>query len=162
MNFPIQSSSAQKTDTTKDPLEIAPNRLDDETSSLIREGFEDRFASQLRPSDGLSVTAYQGTESAYLIIALGSLDSRMFFHFLVDAVQGEGFDGALGIVLDFAEGCLSEYLESEREAHLPLDFKAYDFEKAKVFAKSDKRNLVAESHRDALLEDQNEAALLET
>jgi hypothetical protein len=120
-------------------LERCPHPITIDTLMELRLLYEERFEDFLRDDDRLKVQALLGDDAAYLLIEVGAEARRCFFEFFCEA----------------RDGVLREYFEADRDAYLPLDFSPFTFEDNTIYARSELRNLNAESAAQDLLQHNN-------
>jgi len=115
-----------------------------------------RYGKELQAGETIRIEASTGPGSAFVRASVGPEARPHRFEVFARGIPGEGLDGALGVVLDFLDGALTEYFDEHRDAYLPLDFVGHPYEGHVVFARSELRDLEAEAAARALLGDEYE------
>ena len=128
----------------------------------IEESLLERFEEHLTAANELQVISRVGKQAAYLRCQIGPKNRTHDFHFFTRDVPGIELDGALGVVLDFADGALEQFFEADRDAYFPLDYTGHPFgDGFTVYARSQLRDFVAEEATVAFLREHGELGLLD-
>jgi len=117
---------------------------DPELLSDLHDLLNDAFQGSLKKGEQMNVSALLGKSEAFLSVTIGNEVAGHVFEFFTKDVPGEGLEGALGFVIDFAQGALEEFFASKRESRFPLDFCIRVFEGQQIYARYTYRNFAAE------------------
>src|ERR1700688_1300550 len=92
-----------------DPKSLCPDVIRKDLQNMITDALLERFTKRLNPGEEITVQGYTGFESAYIKICIG-LESKMHvFEFFTKNLRGDELDGALGLLVDYADGVLEEF-----------------------------------------------------
>ncbi len=95
--------------------------------------------------------AKEGPKAGYVRAWVGDETPVVQFELFVRDVPGAGLEGPLGPAVDFLDGVLAEFFEEDRDASLPLDFVGHPYDDTVVFARQEKRDLLAEADAEKWL-----------
>lgn len=138
---------------------IRSTNLPPEYLKNIEELFNKAFQRQLK---GRKVLVEGRMFPQELILSVGYLPDpkglrQVNFEASIDHSAKDVFE-KLGVAVDAISSLMDQYMESEEALELPLEWTAYDFEKTKVFLRTNGRNTQLESEANKLLgTDTNEA-----
>ncbi len=135
----------------KDPKKLCPHIIRKDLQNMITKGLLERFSKRLNPEEDVQVNGFTGEESAYLIVSLGTEEKMHVFEFFTKNKRGDELDGALGLLVDYADGILEDFFRHKRNRYFPIDFIQNEYDKHPIWAKYELKNLKAESLRDELL-----------
>lgn len=141
-----------------DPVHRIP-APDEETHEPIEAALLEQIGSALGERHGLATLTLDGRLgplTGWLRARVGPQTATWEVELFVREVEGEGYDGPLGVLVDFLDGFLAQWVEAEREGWASLDWEGnpYDLGLAGacvVFVRGEVRDLVAERAGDALL-----------
>lgn len=137
---------------SQDPVrKLCPESIRKDLKNMITSGLLERFSKRLNKDEEINVEGFTGFESAYLIVYLGNETKMHVFEFFTKDKRGDELDGALGILVDYADGALEEFFRYKRNRFFPIDFIQKEYDKHPIWAKHELRNLKAEAERDVLL-----------
>ena len=134
------------------PREVAPAVIDP-----IRDALLDAHADALGDEDTLAIHARTGPRCGWLRARVGPPRHPHEFELFTRDVDGDGLDGALGVLVDYIDGVLTEYFDGGREAGLGLGFHPRDYDGVVVWGRSEVRDLDAEAEADRWLNGVGEA-----
>ena len=133
------------------PESEAPSPVEPELLADVEEALVERHGAGLSDDETVRLEASSGASAAWLKARVGNDQRAHEAELFVRDVDGDGLDGALGVLVDYLDGLLEEWLASERDAWLPLDWDARAYEDLTLFARGDLRDRAAERAADALL-----------
>lgn len=145
--------AGRMSDTKQAPnvAQETPSDIDPELCSTIAAGLTEQYKSELQTGERFTILAKEGKDAAYLRAWVGDERHVVEFELFVRGVAGEGLEGALGPAVDFLDGVLAEFFEEQRDASLPLDFVGHPYDDTVVFARQEKRDLLAEAEAEKWL-----------
>jgi hypothetical protein len=135
----------------KDPKSLCPEIIRRDLQNMITDALLERFSKRLNPSEEIHVNGFTGFECAFLQINIGTDSKTHLFEFFAQNMRGDELDGALGLLVDYADGVLEEFFRFKRNRFFPLDFVQREFDGHPVFARHELINPKAESLGDDLL-----------
>lgn len=118
---------------------------------MITDALLERFLKRLNTGEDIFVKGFTGFESAFLEIDIGADTKMHHFEFFTKNLRGDELDGALGLLVDYADGVLEEFFRFKRNRFFPIDFVQREYDGHPVFARHELRNNKAEAMGDALL-----------
>lgn len=133
------------------PEREAPSPVSSELLGDVEEALVERHGERLSDDESVRLEASLGASAAWLKARIGSDERGYEAELFVRDVDGDDLDGALGVLVDYLDGLLAEWLASERDAWLPLDWAPRAYDAFTVFARGDVRDYAAERAADALL-----------
>lgn len=136
---------------TPDVAQETPNDIDVQVCATIAAGLTEQYKAELGDDERFTILAKEGKDAAYLRAWVGDERHIVEFELFVRGVAGEGLEGALGPAVDFLDGVLAEFFEEQRDASLPLDFVGHPYDDTVVFARQEKRDLLAEAEAEKWL-----------
>lgn len=128
--------------------EAVPIALLSDLEALLAE----RYGGALEEGQHIGIEARTGPDAAWLKTRVGSSERAHEIELFTCDVQGDGLDGALGLLVDFLDGVLEELFAAGGDAYLPLDFTPRRFEGTVLYARSELRDYAAEAAAAALIE----------
>ena len=105
----------------------------------------------LSNDERVTVEAFTGDRAAFLAVRVGNHEDAHDFEFFCADKDGALLDGALGLLVDYADGVLKEFFAHDRDAFLPLEFQARRFDGKELLVRSERRALALEDAADRLL-----------
>lgn len=133
------------------PKTEAPDVLPDDMRAEVEQALNEGYADQLEDGERITVELRTGPRSAWLLARLGTPAKAFELELFTRDVEGELFDGALGLLVDYLDGVLEEWLGNDREGFLPLDFEGRPYDGHVIFARGELRDYEAEAAAEALL-----------
>ena len=127
---------------------VAPRALIQQIGDALRE----RHGGSLRKGESLEIGARIGKRAAELACMVGSERRAHEVVLFVRHVDGDGIEGALGVLVDYLDAILDELVGSD-DHYLPLDDEGRPFEKHIVFVRGMVRDYVAEEAAAKLLDE---------
>jgi hypothetical protein len=146
-------SSTHAPDPKTESPEYVPEGMRMDLEQALCEG----YAEQLEPGESITVAMRTGPDCAWLEARVGPPGRAFELELFAREVPGELFDGALGLLVDYLDGVLEEWLGKDREGFLPLDFEGRPFEDHIVFVRGELRDYAAEAAAERLLKGAPEA-----
>lgn len=135
----------------KDPKTLCKDVIRKDLQNMITDALLERFTKRLNPGEEITVLGLTGFESAYIKICIGTEDKMHVFEFFTQNLRGDELDGALGLLVDYADGVLEEFFRFKRNRYFPIDFVQREYDGHPVFARHQLMNLKAEKMGDELL-----------
>lgn len=133
------------------PESEAPSPADPDLLADVESALVERHGDALTDDESVRLEATLGPDAAWLKARIGSEERAYEAELFAREVEGEGLDGALGALVDYLDGLLEEWLASERDAWLPLDWEGRPYDGLTLYARGDLRDYAAERAADALL-----------
>lgn len=133
------------------PESEAPSPIDADLLAEVEEALVERHGDRLHDDETVRLEASAGARAAWLRARVGSDERGVEAELFMRGVEGEGLDGALGVLVDYLDGLLEEWLAGGRDAWLPLDWDARAYDDVTLFARGDLRDYAAERAADLLL-----------
>lgn len=133
------------------PESETPAKVESDVIADVEEALSTRHGAGLVRDETLRLDARTGVGSAWLKARIGTDDRAYEAEVFVRGIEGELFEGALGFLVDYLDGLLEEWIANDRDAWLPLDWDAREYEDVTVFARGDLRDYRAEREADRLL-----------
>lgn len=127
-----------------------PQDADPELLAMAAEALSMRIAGALGPHDEIELVGKVGNRAAYIRTRVGPRQRPHEMELFVREVPGAGFEGALGVLVDYLDGVLEEWAASGREGTLPLDYEGRPYEledggTISVYVRGEVRDLEAEA-----------------
>lgn len=119
--------------------------------NMITDALLERFSKRLADDEDIHVKGFTGFESAFLEIEIGKQDKIHHFEFFAKDMRGDELDGALGLLVDYADGVLEEFFRFKRNRYFPIDFVQREYDGHPVFARHELINKLADEMGDNLL-----------
>ena|ERR1700752_1467150 len=135
----------------KDPKAQCPDIIRKDLQNMITDALLERFLKRLNTGENIHVKGFTGFESAFLEIEIGTDLKMHHFEFFTKNLRGDELDGALGLLVDYADGVLEEFFRFKRNRYFPIDFVQREYDGHPVFARHELRNNKAEKMSDTLL-----------
>jgi hypothetical protein len=135
----------------KDLKSQCPEVIRKDLQNMITDALLERFMKRLHAEEDISVRGYTGFESAFLEIDIGTIEKMHHFEFFTKNLRGDELDGALGLLVDYADGVLEEFFRFKRNRYFPIDFVQREYDGHPVFARHELRNTKAEELSNELL-----------
>lgn len=135
----------------KDLKKMCPYPIRKDLQNMITKGLVERFSKRLSSEEKIEVTGFTGEENGYLIISLGTPEKMHVLEFFTKNKRGDELDGALGLLLDYADQVLEDFFRHKRNRAFPIDFIQNEYDKHPIWAKYELKNLKAEALRDEIL-----------
>lgn len=135
----------------KDPKSQCPEVIRKDLQNMITDALLERFLKRLNQGEDITVRGFTGFECAFLEIQIGIPEKMHHFEFFTRNLRGDELDGALGLLVDYADGVLEEFFRFKRNRYFPIDFVQREYDGHPVFARHELRNLKAETVGDDLL-----------
>lgn len=133
------------------PESEAPSPVDPAFLGDVEEALVERHGGGLGDDETVRLEASTGVDAAWLKARVGTEERAYEAELFARDVDGEGLEGALGLLVDYLDGLLEEWLANERDAWLPLDWDTRTYDGITLFARGDLRDYAAERAADALL-----------
>ncbi len=134
-----------------DPKAQCPDVIRKDLQNMITDALLERFLKRLNPGEDIYVKGYTGFECAFLEIDIGAETKMHHFEFFTKNLRGDELDGALGLLVDYADGVLEEFFRFKRNRYFPIDFVQREYDGHPVFARHELRNQKADKMGDTLL-----------
>jgi hypothetical protein len=135
----------------KDLKALCPEVIRKDLQNMITDALLERFSKRLVAGEGISVRGFTGFECAFLEIEIGSETKMHHFEFFTKNLRGDELDGALGLLVDYADGVLEEFFRFKRNRYFPIDFVQREYDGHPVFARHELKNHKADKMADAAL-----------
>ncbi len=135
----------------QDPKAQCPDVIRKDLQNMITDALLERFLKRLSVGEDISVKGFTGFECAFLEIDIGSETKMHHFEFFTKNLRGDELDGALGLLVDYADGVLEEFFRFKRNRFFPIDFVQREYDGHPVFARHELKNPKAEGMGDELL-----------
>jgi hypothetical protein len=135
----------------KDLKAQCPQAIRKDLQNMITDALLERFAKRLTADEAIFVRGFTGFESAFLEIQIGSEAKMHHFEFFTKNLRGDELDGALGLLVDYADGVLEEFFRFKRNRYFPIDFVQREYDGHPVFARHELKNLKVDKLGDVLL-----------
>lgn len=136
---------------TKDPKSLCPDAIRKDLQNMITDALLERFLKRLNPGEQITVRGYTGFECAFLDIRIGTEQKTHLFEFFAKNLRGDELDGALGLIVDYADGVLEEFFRFKRNRYFPIDFVQREYDGHAVFARHELISPLADTMGDELL-----------
>ncbi|MCA9508027.1 MAG: hypothetical protein KC505_06385 [Myxococcales bacterium] len=136
---------------TKDPKSLCPEVIRKDLQNMITDALLERFLKRLNPGEKITVKGFTGFECAFLEIRIGTEQKTHLFEFFAKNMRGDELDGALGLIVDYADGILEEFFRFKRNRSFPIDFVQREYDGHPVFARHELINPSATEMADDLL-----------
>jgi hypothetical protein len=132
---------------------------DDETHAELREaltldvahGLNERHGESLEEGERVSVQARTGPEAAWVRARVGTEQRAFEMELFARGVPGEELEGALGVLVDWLDGALEQWLAAGREGWVGLDWDRRTLDGVSLFVRGGLRDYEAEAMADRLL-----------
>ena len=118
---------------------LADQQLITDINSLLN----DRFITYLDNTNKIQSAIRTGDNASWLELRIGDQDQAHVFEFFTRDMEKSELGGGLELLVDFADGALSEFFEANQNAFFPLDYTIYNFEDFQIFAKHEFVNFKA-------------------
>jgi hypothetical protein len=135
----------------KDPKSLCTEVIRKDLQNMITDALLERFSKRLNAGEDIKVHALTGFESAFLEVKIGNESKTHLFEFFTKNMRGDELDGALGLLVDYADGVLEEFFRFKRNRYFPIDFVQREYDGHAVFARHELINKQAEDMGDDLL-----------
>lgn len=135
----------------QDPKAQCPDVIRKDLQNMITDALLERFLKRLNPGEDIYVKGYTGFECAFLEIDIGAETKMHHFEFFTKSLRGDELDGALGLLVDYADGVLEEFFRFKRNRYFPIDFVQREYDGHPVFARHELKSPKADKMGDALL-----------
>lgn len=135
----------------KDLKALCPEVIRKDLQNMITDALLERFSKRLVAGEDILVRGFTGFECAFLQIEIGSEAKMHHFEFFTKNLRGDELDGALGLLVDYADGVLEEFFRFKRNRYFPIDFVQREYDGHPVFARHELKNHKADKMADATL-----------
>lgn len=135
----------------KDPKNQCPEVIRKDLQNMITDALLERFVKRLTNNETISVRGYTGFESAFLEIDIGTIEKMHHFEFYTKNLRGDELDGALGLLVDYADSIIEQFFRFKRNRYFPIDFVQQDYDGHPVFARHELKNIKAENLANDIL-----------
>ncbi|HXW60329.1 MAG TPA: hypothetical protein VEK06_02210, partial [Myxococcota bacterium] len=135
----------------KDPKSLCPEVIRKDLQNMIKDALLERFSKRLNPGEQIQVRAFTGFECAFLEVKIGTELKAHLFEFFTKNMRGDELDGALGLLVDYADGILEEFFRFKRNRYFPIDFVQREYDGHAVLARHELINQKADKMADELL-----------
>jgi hypothetical protein len=135
----------------KDPKSLCTEVIRKDLQNMITDALLERFAKRLNSGEEIHVRAFTGFECAFLEVKIGTEARAHLFEFFTKNLRGDELDGALGLLVDYADGVLEEFFRFKRNRYFPIDFVQREYDGHAVLARHELINAQAEEMADELL-----------
>jgi len=135
----------------KDPKSLCTEKVRKDLQNMITDALLERFAKRLAGDEKIDVLGLTGFECAFLEIKIGNESKAHLFEFFTKNLRGDELDGALGLLVDYADGVLEEFFRFKRNKYFPIDFVQREYDGHPVFARHELLNPKADNMADDLL-----------
>jgi len=135
----------------KDPKSLCSENIRKDLQNMITDALLERFSKRLNPGESILVRGFTGFECAFLEIKIGTETRLHLFEFFTKNLRGDELDGALGLLVDYADGVLEEFFRFKRNRYFPIDFVQREYDGQPVFARHELINSDADQKADELL-----------
>lgn len=140
-----------KTMQNKEPKSLCTELIRKDLQNMITDALLERFQKRLEPGEQILVQGFTGFECAFLEVKIGTEKKTHLFEFFAKNMRGDELDGALGLIVDYADGALEEFFRFKRTRYFPLDFVQKDYDGQIVYARHELINPQADKMGDDLL-----------
>jgi len=135
----------------KDPKSLCTEVIRKDLQNMITDALLERFAKRLNSDEEIHVRALTGFECAFLEVKIGNEAKTHLFEFFTKNLRGDELDGALGLLVDYADGVLEEFFRFKRNRYFPIDFVQREYDGHAVLARHELINAKADQMADELL-----------
>jgi hypothetical protein len=135
----------------KDPKALCNEVIRKDLQNMISDALLERFSKRLNPGEDIHVKGFTGFECAFLEIDIGTPKKMHRFEFFTKNLRGDELDGALGLLVDYADGVLEEFFRFKRNRYFPIDFVQREYDGHPVYARHVLNDQNAEKMADELL-----------
>jgi hypothetical protein len=135
----------------KDPKSLCTEVIRKDLQNMITDALLERFAKRLNPGEEIRVRALTGFECAFLEVKIGTESKTHLFEFFTKNLRGDELDGALGLLVDYADGILEEFFRFKRNRYFPIDFVQREYDGHAVLARHELLNSKADQMADELI-----------
>lgn len=137
--------------SSKDPKSLCTEVIRKDLQNMITDALLERFSKRLNPGEEILVRAFTGFECAFLEVKIGTDTKAHLFEFFTKNMRGDELDGALGLLVDYADGVLEEFFRFKRNRYFPIDFVQREYDGHAVLARHELINQKADKIADELL-----------
>jgi hypothetical protein len=135
----------------KDPKSLCTEVIRKDLQNMITDALLERFAKRLNAGEEIQVRALTGFECAFLEVKIGTDVRTHLFEFFTKNLRGDELDGALGLLVDYADGVLEEFFRFKRNRFFPIDFVQREYDGHAVLARHELINSKADQMADELI-----------
>ncbi len=135
----------------KDPKALCKEVIRKDLQNMISDALLERFSKRLNSGEDIHVRGFTGFECAFLEIDIGTAQKMHRFEFFTKNLRGDELDGALGLLVDYADGVLEEFFRFKRNRYFPIDFVQREYDGHPVYARHELNDINAEKMADELL-----------
>lgn len=135
----------------KDPKSLCTEVVRKDLQNMITDALLERFAKRLNAGEQIQVRAFTGFECAFLEVRIGTEVKTHLFEFFTKNLRGDELDGALGLLVDYADGVLEEFFRFKRNRYFPIDFVQREYDGHAVLARHELINSKADRMADELI-----------
>lgn len=135
-----------------DAEEAAPDDVPEAVRKDVEDALNEHHGSALDEGERIVVAARHGDQAAWVRARVG--DDRRAHEMELCAVDiaGDLLDGALGVLVDWLDGALDEWLAHDREAWVGVAWQPRDLEGDTLWVRGEVRDFGAESLADEWLD----------
>lgn len=135
----------------KDPKSLCPETIRKDLQNMIRDALLERFLKRLTAGEGITVEGFTGFECAFIKVCIGTEAKMHVFEFFTKDLRGDELDGALGLLVDYADGVLEEFFRFKRNRYFPIDFVQREYDGHPVFSRHELMSPKSDKMGDELL-----------
>lgn len=118
---------------------LAQSQLITDINTLLNE----RFKKYLQNNNSIQSAVRTGDTASWLELRIGDQDQAHVFEFFTRDHEKSDLGGGLDLLIDFADGAITEFFQADQNAFFPLDYTIYNFENCQLFAKHEFVNFKA-------------------
>jgi hypothetical protein len=133
------------------PDRETPDPLRTGLSVDLNDALNERHGPGLDAGEHIRLEARLGPRAAWILARVGT-DQRAFeMELFAREVSGEELEGALGVLVDWLDGALGEWLAAGREGWVGLDWDRRELDGVSLWVRGELRDYEAEALADRLL-----------
>jgi len=134
-----------------DPEQVAPKPAPDALRDDVERALNERHQEQLAADEIVRVELRTGRDAGWLRARVGTLEHAWEMELCATDVTGEGLEGALGVLVDWFDGALEEWLANERTGWVSVAWNTRTYDGTTLWARGEVRDFAAEAAADEWL-----------